>query len=262
MSLPAAEIERRIIAQSVEVRSTAERRRIGGYAAVFHSRSQPLDGGAFTEIVEPSFFNRSRNDGWPGVVARYEHDSRMLLGATASGTLRLQIDGIGLDYTCDLPECHSDVWELTQRGDLAGSSMAFQVFDEDWKPNDGGYPVRHLLSGRLIDVAPVLLPAYSDTTVSLRRSFARYFDADETDVAAYEQRGDLRKFFPRHGSRMGTGKGTRPLSYHQRIVQLEGMRWGTPLTPQQEAVEAMRQKTRYERELEMMAMRWAPWEGG
>ena len=103
-----------------------------------------------------------------------------------------------------------------------------------------------------------MLPAYTNTSVSLRRSFARYFDADETDVEAYEQRGELRKFFPRHGSRMGTGSGTRPLSYHQRIVQLEGMRWGTPLTPQQEATEAMRQKTRYERELELMAMRWAP----
>jgi uncharacterized protein len=72
----------------VEVRgSPGGQMRIGGYALKFGVSSNPLAGG-FTEVVQPAFVNRSKGDGWPGVIARFEHRSDMLLGATHSGTLR------------------------------------------------------------------------------------------------------------------------------------------------------------------------------
>jgi uncharacterized protein len=82
--------------------------------------------------------------------------------------LRLSLEKIGLDYTLDTPETRADVLELVQRRDITNSSFAFQAFQNEWTQDDGGYPVRHLTSGRLIDFAPVTIPAYSDTTAGLR----------------------------------------------------------------------------------------------
>jgi hypothetical protein len=179
----------------IEVRSASTgSRTIGGYAAVFNRMSENL--GGFREKIAPGFFNQSRSQGFPGVVCRYNHEDSFLLGTTRSGTLRLSIDELGLDYAVDLPECRSDIYELTQREDLRHSSFAFQCYDEDWSKGDGGYPVRQLLSGRLIDVAPVNTPAYPDATVGLR-SLARFVDAPLEDVVAIAKQNELRKFFIR-----------------------------------------------------------------
>jgi HK97 family phage prohead protease len=246
------ETERRFIEQVVEVRGGGGQMRVGGKAAVFNKRSQPLAG--FTEIVTPTFFDHSRSNGFANVICRFNHNDLMLLGATNSGTLRLAVDSVGLDYEVDLPECRADVWELVQRRDIQHSSFAFQVTDEESKPSDGGYPVRMLLSGRRIDVAPVAIPAYPDATVALR-SFARQFGAPVEDVVEYQQRDQLRKFLPSGGSRK------RPLTRHQRETQLMGMVWETPPTPQQEAVERMRRKSSREKQLETYAMDpdWCQW---
>jgi HK97 family phage prohead protease len=119
-------------------------------------------------VISASFPNKSRADGWPGVVCRYNHDDEFLLGTTRSGTLRLSIDETGLNYDVSVPECRNDVLEMVSRGDVAHSSFAFQVFEGDWGMSDQGYPLRTLISGRLIDVAPVREPAYPDSTVGLR----------------------------------------------------------------------------------------------
>jgi uncharacterized protein len=203
--------------------------KIGGYAVVFGHSSNPLAGG-FTEIVEPSFVNKSRGDGWPGIVCRFEHRSDMLLGSTYSGTLRLTVDSTGLDYECDLPSCRAGVYESVSRRDVHQSSFAFSVRDEDWEQT-AGYPVRHLISGKIIDVAPVVLPVYSDSTVSLRRAFAKFFDAPESDVLEYQQRGEREKFFPTPPRHLRPRK--KRLAIQQRQLKIMAYRWGTPLTDKQ-----------------------------
>lgn len=187
------ETERRLTVANVEVRA-ADARTVGGYAAKFNTFSQNL--GGFIERIAPSFFNKSRGDGWPGVLARYNHDDNMLLGTIGAETLRLSIDEIGLVYEVDLPAARADVFELVQRGDVAKSSFAFTVREDDWTVNDEGFPVRTLISGRLYDVAPVNTPAYDDTSVNVRAldSLARKFDIDPAEVSllASEQRlGEL-----------------------------------------------------------------------
>src|SRR5690242_1266310 len=117
--------ERRFTSVPVEIRAGSDSHTIGGYAAKFDRMSQNL--GGFVERIAPGFFNKSRGDGWPGVVARYNHDDNMLLGTTGAGTLRLGIDDVGLQYEVDLPSARADVRELVQRGDVRQSSFAFQV---------------------------------------------------------------------------------------------------------------------------------------
>jgi Escherichia/Staphylococcus phage prohead protease len=189
------ETETLTTAQRVELRaSSGNSRSIGGLAAVFNSESENL--GGFVERVAPTFFNDSRADGWNGVVCRFEHDPNFLLGTVRSGTLQLSLDGTGLNYVVALPESRSDILELVERGDLGSSSFAFQTHEDQWGITDGGVALRTLVSGRLIDVAPVSSPAYVDTTVGLR-SLARYKDVPIEDVMALSAQDELRKLFIR-----------------------------------------------------------------
>jgi HK97 family phage prohead protease len=193
---PDNEIERRNTILTVEVRHEGNKRQIGGYAALYNRDSRAL--GSFIERIAPSFFAKSRADGWPGqgagVVCRYNHDDMYLLGTTRSGTLRLQTDEQGLDYTVDVPEHRADVMELVSRGDITQSSFAFIVTDEDWDHTESGTALRTLVQGKLIDVAPVVTPAYESTTCALR-SLARARGVPEEDVFTLAEQRELRKLF-------------------------------------------------------------------
>jgi len=187
--------ERRFTSVRVEVRTGSnDKMTIGGHAAKFNRMSQNL--GGFVEQIDPRFFNGSRGDGWPDVVARYNHDQNMVLGTSNAGTLRLSVDNVGLMYDADLPSSRADVYELVTRGDVNKSSFAFIALEDDWGVTDQGFPMRTLLSGRLIDVAPVNTPAYVDTSVGLR-SLARKFDAPLEEVRKLAEGDGLIRFFKR-----------------------------------------------------------------
>jgi len=198
----AMEVERRETVLTVELRAATEGKRIiGGYAAKFNRVSANL--GGFVEMVAPTFFNKSHSDGWPGdagqgVMARWNHQDSGLLGTTASGTLRLNVDETGLLYEVDVPRAREDLLELVQRGDVRKSSFAFRVpkDGDEWGLSDQGYPMRTLITGQLIDVAPVNIPAYVDSTAGLR-SLAAAFDAPLDEVRTLADANELAKFFKR-----------------------------------------------------------------
>ncbi len=258
------EVESRMNNRSVEVRgSPGGQMRVGGYAATFGNRSEPLPGpygAAFIETVAKSFFNKSRSDGWPGVLARFNHRDDMILGATRSGSLRLNIDSTGLDYEVDLLESRSDIYQLVRRGDIGNSSFSFLAYQDDWQYDDG-MPLRTLISGKLLDVAPVTMPAYCSTSVALR-SLAAHMDAPESDVTDAALAGELRRFFvrsdrqPVYPPKPEPRNDTRPprLAAKQRQLEVLAWRWGTPKTKYQEQLEAMRPKTIHKRILETLAM--------
>jgi Escherichia/Staphylococcus phage prohead protease len=190
----AAAVERRYTLVPVELRVVGDKPRIGGYAAMFERVSQNL--GGFVEVVERSFFNKSRGDGWPDVMARYNHDDNMLLGTSGAGTLTLSLDETGLDYLVDPPQSRADVVELVQRGDVRKSSFAFRLPKEgdEWTMSDQGYPLRRLVTGQLVDVAPVNAPASLDTSAGLR-SLAERMDADVDEVRSAAEVNELHRFF-------------------------------------------------------------------
>ncbi len=72
---------------------------------------------------------------------------------------------------------------------------AFHAFEDNWEYRDGN-PVRTLLSGKLIDVAPVTVPAYGTSAPGLR-SLAKHMDARYEDVAQLAAQGELRRLFER-----------------------------------------------------------------
>lgn len=211
-----SEVERRFTPGRVDVRAGNAKRTIGGYAAKFNAPSKNL--GGFIERIDPTFFNKSRGDGWPDVIARYNHDDNMLLGTSGAGTLRLSTDNIGLVYEVDPPMSRADVYELVERGDVHKSSFAFQMFEDDWAQSDQGFPMRTLLSGKLIDVAPVNVPAYDDTSVGLA-SLARKFNADLTEVRSLAEKNELGRFF-RRTDNVGPA---RVISAQARLAQVKAI---------------------------------------
>jgi hypothetical protein len=104
------------------------------------------------------------------------------------------VDDTGLDYEVKPPASRADILELVERGDVRHSSFAFRVLDDDWGTSDQGYPMRTLLNVQLVDVAPVVTPAYPDATAGLR-SLAEKFGADIDEVRSMAQADELRKFF-------------------------------------------------------------------
>lgn len=175
------DIERRNLPRVVEFRK--KEGAVGtlfGYAAVYNRYSQNL--GGFVEQVDPAAFRKSLADGIP-VVARYNHSDAGLLGTTAAGTLVLRSDEIGLGYDVDLPNTTTgrDVSVLAERGDLQFSSFAFRTMRDDWSLTEQGFPLRTLYDAQLVDVAPVVTPAYLDTSSGMR-SLAEKLDIDPGDI--------------------------------------------------------------------------------
>jgi len=208
-SPPAESRERIYTAGVVELRADGDGRNIGGYALKFDTYSQNL--GGYVERIAPCFPNRARSEGWPGLVCRYNHKDDFLLGSVQSGTLRMGLDEIGLSYEVNVPHCRNDVLEMVTRRDVQHSSFAFIAVDEEWgQTPEQGYPCRTLVSGQILDVAPVATPAYRDTSVGLR-SLAQYVDAPLEDVMAAAENNALNRFFMRTDNNGQPTKPRKPL---------------------------------------------------
>lgn len=155
---------------------TVSGRKLAGYIARFDSETRI---GSFTEVVRRGAFRASLDSG-ADILALADHDSGKVLGRTRSGTLELHEDAEGLAFTLSLPDTQTgrDLAALAQRGDLGGCSFGFSV-DADGEHWEGDR--RELRSVRLHEVSIVQSwPAYSDTSVSLRR---RNADTAELQLA-------------------------------------------------------------------------------
>lgn len=174
-------------------------RTITGYAIMWDRLSKNL--GGFIERVDRHAVSRDQGRGWPGlggagVVARYNHDDGFVLGATASGTLRLTVDDLGLRFDVEPPKTREDIVELISRGDVRKTSFAFILRDDTWSITADGYPVRTLRDVALLDVSPVTVPAYEDTSTALR-SLAVRLDMPEAEVRAMARRNGLGAYVKR-----------------------------------------------------------------
>lgn len=184
--------ERRSTTGTVELRAAdSGLGRLGGYALKWRTLSQNL--GGYVETIELDAVDEQTIRGERGdVVARFQHDDVFLLGRQVSETLRLARDAVGVEYDVDLPDTDyaRNLAALAKRGDLRYSSFAFRVLDEDWDFTDQGFPLRVLRSIQLVDVAPVVNPAYLDTTTGLRH-LAEKRGLDEALVVKAAQENEL-----------------------------------------------------------------------
>jgi phage head maturation protease len=220
-SVTPSTVERR----STPVTVTAEpgSRVIAGYGAVFgkSSRMMPTpSGGTFVEQVAPEFFDEARSLGWPGlhgegVVARFNHSDLHVLGSTRSGSLQLSVDDTGLEYRTGVPKSRDDVLDLVAGGVITNSSFTFALAHDSWNFSNG-VAQRTLISGVLLDVAPVAgTAAYPDTTCALR-SLAADRAVPFDDVVDLAARDELRQLFTVTG---------RTMSCYDAHLIVMGLRW-------------------------------------
>jgi HK97 family phage prohead protease len=144
---------------------------ISGYAACFYDGTSGTEYELCPGVVErinKRAFTRAITEAHD-VRGLFNHDPDNLLGRTSSGTLRLSVDSRGLRYSISydpLDPDHQRVARKLQRGDLTGSSFAFQATDEAWH-HDGQREVREVLDAQLYDVGPVSMPAYGATSAGM-----------------------------------------------------------------------------------------------
>ena len=145
---------------------------ISGYGAVFYRVDDP---GTEFEIA-PGVYERIGRTAFEGigqldVRSMFNHDPNQLLGRTTAGTLGLTVDNVGLRYEVTLPDTQAgrDVAASIDRGDVDGSSFWFKVpVDGYEKRTEDDKTVWELVRTEVIEVGPVVLPAYTATTSEAR----------------------------------------------------------------------------------------------
>jgi hypothetical protein len=168
---PDVEVEYREMPIQFEIRQTEDGKRIiRGYAAKFNAWSETL-GGWYREKIEPGAFTNSlkKND----VRSFFNHDPNYVIGRMSAGTLAISEDATGLMMEATLPDTQwaRDLAVSIERRDITGQSFQFRVIEQSWRDPDKDGPQiseRTLVEVDLIEVGPVAVPAYPDTTVALR----------------------------------------------------------------------------------------------
>jgi HK97 family phage prohead protease len=160
---------------------------IVGYASVFYMPEEPgTEYQLFPDLKErimPRAFNKALQERH-NAAALFNHDPNMILGRVSAGTVRLSKDQRGLRYEVKPPATRADVVESIRRGDVAGSSFGFRVLEQKFRTEEG-IDIREIHSVELLDVSPVVYPAYTGTSTAVRAAS----DADEarTAHAAWKQ---------------------------------------------------------------------------
>lgn len=177
---------------------------IEGVAVEYGQRSEDL--GGFVEIIEPGAFgDLSGQD----IIATAHHDVRQILGRTPD-TLELDDDSKRLAYSIQIPDTQAgrDTRHSLERGDIRGSSFTFWVngpFGGDGEvleELEDGRILRRVKDATLVEVAPVVHPAYSQTSVEVaERSIALWrkdhpaiaskSETDSEQMAAFERRLEM-----------------------------------------------------------------------
>jgi HK97 family phage prohead protease len=125
--------------------------------------------GGWFEMVAPTAFTRTLDEN-PDVLCLYSHDTSLVLGRTSSGTLTISTDAKGLKFECILPKttAAADLIVLVERGDVSGCSFGFVCVADVWSEDSTGRYIRTLLDVDLYEITATALPAYDDTSLSLR----------------------------------------------------------------------------------------------
>lgn len=140
---------------------------IEGYFAVFNSDYE-IWPGAVEQVAPGAFCNSLGGD----IRALADHDTRIVLGRTAAGTLTLREDDHGLYGVIKLnPEDQEamNLYARVKRGDVTQCSFGFDITDEESIYNPDGTCLWIIRDVVLYEVSVVTFPAYSETSVQARK---------------------------------------------------------------------------------------------
>jgi HK97 family phage prohead protease len=166
----------------------ADGRTRAGYAAVFNEWTDISDRmGTYRERIAPGAFKRSIGQRTP--VLQFDHGQHPLIGSLPLGAVTtLREDRNGLFVKARL----SDNWlvepfrDAIRDGGVKGMSFRFRVIADEWDTDDDGEN-RTIKEVELLELGPVVFPAYEQTSVAVR-SLVDHLD-DETRAALARELG-------------------------------------------------------------------------
>lgn len=147
--------------------ATDGQKRLDGYFALFGSTYELWPGA--TESISPRAFDDALGD---DVRALIDHETRLVLGRTKAGTLRLLVDKHGLYGSIDINEADTDAMNLyarTERGDVSQASFGFDILEETTDFRADGTVHWTIDKVKLYEVSCVTFPAYQDTSIAARK---------------------------------------------------------------------------------------------
>ena len=157
-----------------------------GHAAVYDEQTQfDIPGiGTVHEVIDRGAF-RKVLAGKPQVPMFFNHDPNFIIADTANGTLTLKEDARGLFTQAELDTYDPDVNKVVAKirsGLIRGMSFGFVAGRENQKVEHRSGVVLRRLSGfkKLLDVGPVVGPAYSGTDVAVRSALMQFADSSES----------------------------------------------------------------------------------
>jgi HK97 family phage prohead protease len=158
-------------------------RTLEGYAAVFNAWTDIRDQmGTYKERIAPGAFKRSIGQRTP--VLQFDHGQHPLIGSLPLGSLSvLREDRNGLFVRARL----SDNWliepvrDAIRDGGIDGMSFRFKVIDEEWG-REGDQELRTIKEVELLELGPVVFPAYRQTSVAVRSLVGALDDETRTEL--------------------------------------------------------------------------------
>lgn len=157
----------RAVPARIETRTGDRGPVIACYFAVFNTPTE-LFPGCIEQIAPGAFASSMGRD----VRALIDHETRLVLGRTAAGTLMLREDERGLYGEIEINEADSDAMNLyarVQRGDVNQCSFGFDILAEDYVVSSDGqtctWTVHDLI---LYEVTIATFPAYEATSAAAR----------------------------------------------------------------------------------------------
>lgn len=183
-------------------------RDFSGYGAVFNSPTR-IDSweGCFDEIIAPGAFRKSLRERTPKF--QFDHGHHPLIGSVPIGVISdIREDDNGLYVEARLGQhiLIDLIREALDTGAIDGMSFRFSVVRDEWRDAEGkvvnavdlpealytrsrGVLQRTLKEVKVAEVGPVVWPAYSDTTASVRSVGVVEIDTDRLNEP--EQRARL-----------------------------------------------------------------------
>ena len=163
---------------------------VDGYGAVFDSPTVLLeaDGVEYKEVIDRHAFDKSD---FSLCCLKYNHESSVLLLArTRNGSLKTEIDNVGLKFNAQLfnTTIARDVFTVIKEGGLDKCSFAFTVKRSEY---DRLTHTRTILEiDKVFDISIVDIPAYDTTDVKARSFFEMEIEKERKEL---ESEADKRK---------------------------------------------------------------------
>lgn len=187
-------IEERIFENTdLEVRANEDGTEvIVGRGIPYNQWSQTM-GGWFREIIEPGAADHLLEG---DIYASVNHDDNQILGRRSNGLLKLTTSVAGVDYEVNPPEglrYAEDLKINVKARNIVGSSFRFQVDtenggEEEWDTSKEIYERRIKKFSALVEMGPVVNPAYRGRATKIaKRDFAYFRNLEEQEQQEQER---------------------------------------------------------------------------